>query len=89
MKRKVAEWVDYTPPRQWTAKLECGHSSPDQWDETNYTDEGKSAIEAEGDLLECVDCTKLEERVLTLEKKAKELRLKLDEKKGKRARRKQ
>ncbi len=55
VKRKVARWESYQPPRQWVAFLECGHRERPEYDDCQLTDENKARIEKDGFAL-CCEC---------------------------------
>lgn len=63
--RKVKEWVDVTGPRVWNAKLECGHIAVEYDD--GIDEDSKSAAEAIGDRLSCVECGRAEAEIVRLE----------------------
>ncbi len=67
VKRKVASWREYQPPRQWFAKLECGHDARPDWDDCPMEDADKERIERGGGLVLCVPCSRQAEKIRKLE----------------------
>jgi hypothetical protein len=75
MKRKIVSWEEYEPPREWTPKLECGHHYPCY--DGGLSDEQKERAEADGNLIQCNDCTRLEAELARAEATAADLRKRL------------
>lgn len=73
MKRKVVAWHEYQPPVEWTYKLECGHENGRYPDDV-FDDESKERVEANGNEVECYECSRLQDEADKLEAKAAEIR---------------
>ena len=76
MKRKVVQWEAYQPPVEWTPKLECGHEYP--LHDYGLSDEQKSRYERDGNLIECIECSRLAAKLRDAEEEVRKLRESLE-----------
>ena len=72
--RKIVKWDEYTPPREWTPVLDCGHKQLDY--DHGLSDEQKANVESNGNVWSCYECGRERDRIHELEAELRRLKRK-------------
>lgn len=71
--RKIAKWTEIRREPEYTAVLTCGHPCPSEYEEP-WSAAQKAEVEAKGNEVVCITCTREEAELAAAQAKVRELK---------------